>query len=209
MNDIFGLEIIPVGLLETNCYLVSDTSSLETLVIDPGGDSEKIIKAIKNKGLKPAAIVNTHGHADHTGANETIKKTFGIKIYIHRLEAEFLKDPFLNGSSLLPGSMASVSTADVLLEDGSELTAGGLVFKVVHTPGHTPGGICLALRGAIFTGDTLFRGDIGRSDLAGGDEEALARSLKIFSKYPPATVIYPGHGPKSTLEHEFSDNPYL
>ena len=209
MNDKFSLEILPVGVLETNCYLVSDPASLDTLIVDPGGEAEQIMKVIKEKKLKPAAIVNTHGHADHTGANEAIKKYFGIKIYIHRLEADFLKDPFLNGSSFLPESMTSVSSADVLLDDGSELKIGGLAFKVVHTPGHTPGGICLVLRGAIFTGDTLFRGDIGRSDLSGGDDEALLKSLKIFFKYPPATVIYPGHGPKSTLEREFSDNPYM
>lgn len=209
MNDKFGLEILRLGMLETNCYLVSDPATSETLIIDPGAEPARIIKTIREKNLKPVAIVNTHGHADHTGANEALKNNFGIKIYIHRAEQEFLKDPALNGSSMLPESMSSSSRADVLLDDGSELKAGGLVFKVVHTPGHTPGGICLVLRGAMFTGDTLFRGDIGRSDLAGGNEETLMNSLKIFFKYPPATVIYPGHGPSSTLEREFSQNSYL
>jgi len=155
------------------------------------------------------AIVNTHGHADHTGANTAIKNAFNIKIYAHEAEEELLNNPAMNGSSLLPGSMASSTQADVLLKDGSEIKAGSLVFKVIHTPGHTPGGMCLQLEDAIFTGDTLFRGDIGRSDLLGGDEELLMRSLLVFKNYPRNTVIYPGHGPSSTLEKEFSDNPYL
>jgi glyoxylase-like metal-dependent hydrolase (beta-lactamase superfamily II) len=209
MNTKYNLAIIQAGPLGTNCYLVSDPATLETLIIDPGGEADRIIKVIKAKKLVPVAIVNTHGHADHTGANTTIKNTFGINIYTHEAEEELLNDPAMNGSSMLPGSMASATEADVLLKDGEEIKAGSLVFKVMHTPGHTPGGMCLQLEDAIFTGDTLFRGDIGRSDLPGGDEELLMKSLQLFRKYPRNTVIYPGHGPSSTLEKEFSDNPYL
>lgn len=209
MNTKYNLEILQAGPLGTNCYLVSDPATLETLVIDPGGEGERIIKIIKSKKLIPIAIVNTHGHADHTGANAAIKSAFGVKIYAHEAEEELLNNPAMNGSSMLPNSMASSTKADVLLKDGSEIKIGSLVFKVIHTPGHTPGGICLQIGDTIFTGDTLFRGDIGRSDLLGGDEDLLMKSLQVFKKYPRGTVIYPGHGPSSTLEKEFSDNPYL
>ena len=194
MNDKFSLEILPVGVLETNCYLVSDPASLDTLIVDPGGEAEQIMKVIKEKKLKPAAIVNTHGHADHTGANEAIKKYFGIKIYIHRLEADFLKDPFLNGSSFLPESITSESSADVLLDDGSELKIGGLAVKVVHTPGHTPGCQCFSAQGHLFTGDTLFIDVCGRCDLPGSDPKIMYNSLyNVLMKLPDATVIYSGH----------------
>jgi len=209
MSEKFGLVTLKLGMLETNCYIVSDPLTSEALIIDPGGEADRIIRTINEKKLLPVAIVNTHGHADHISANEALRKYFKIPLCIHKDDAPFLKDTRLNGSSMLPGHLTAPAEADVLLENGSELKAGSLVFKVIHTPGHTPGGICLYLDGVLFTGDTLFRGDIGRSDLAGGDEDALMRSLRVFKDYPPATIIYPGHGPASVLRKEFSENPYL
>jgi hydroxyacylglutathione hydrolase len=209
MINKFNLEILRVGALETNCYLVSDPGNAKTLVIDPGGEGKRIVETIRKKKLLREAIINTHGHADHTGANQLLKKTFDIDIYMHKSEEVFLENPFFSGSNIFVTDQSTFKKADVYLEDGSEIRVGGMVFKVIHTPGHSAGGICLAVEGAIFSGDTLFRGDIGRSDLPGGDEETLMRSLKIFSKFPKSTAIYPGHGPSSTLEYEFSENPYL
>ena len=209
MNLAFGIETLQVGPLETNCYIVWDPGSMEALVVDPGSEGGRIVKAALDRKLSPKTIVNTHGHADHTGANVFVKEAFGAKIFIHENDEAFLSDPSLNGSNLLPSHMHSASRADVLLRDGSEIKIGDMTFRVIHTPGHTPGGICLASAGIMFTGDTLFRGDIGRSDLPGGDEEELMKSLKVFLRYPPETVIYPGHGPKSTLGREFAENQYL
>lgn len=208
MSDKYRVVSLRVGIIDTNCYILGDIQTGKALIIDPGGEGDRIVRRIKDEKWTASAVVNTHGHADHTAGNAAIKKAFGTKVYIHKEDAEFLLNPDLNGSSLMPEHIVC-SRADVLLEDGSEINVGNLAVKVIHTPGHTPGGICLSCEDVMFTGDTLFRGDIGRTDLAGGDDEAIARSLKKLLSYPPATVIYPGHGPKSTLKDEFDKNPYL
>lgn len=210
MSEKYFLQTLCVGPIQTNCYLLGDTETGKMAVIDPGGEGERIAKAVKNGKWVLSAIINTHGHFDHTGANGTLRKHFGSKIYIHKDDAEFLLNPDLNGSSFFPERIVCAK-ADVTLEDGQEIKIGGLVLKVIHTPGHTPGGISLYCKdiNIMFTGDTLFRNDIGRADLAGGSEETLMKSLRQYLKYPPATIIYPGHGSKSTLKDEFENNQYL
>ena len=208
MTEKYTLGVKSVGIISTNCYLFADNETGKMIVIDPGGEGKSLVKWIKDLKWTVSAIINTHGHADHIAANSAIKKAFGAKVYIHKDDAEYLLNPDLNGSSMMPEHTVC-SRADVLLDDGAEIKVGTLTIKVIHTPGHTPGGICLACEDVLFTGDTLFRGDIGRTDLAGGDEEALLRSLKKISAYPPGTLIYPGHGPKSNMKHELDNNPYL
>ena len=210
MSEKFSLQSLCVGMIQTNCYLLGDTGTGKMAVIDPGAEGERIVKAINNGKWTLSAIINTHGNFDHTGANGTLKKHSGAKVYIHKEDAEFLLNPDFNGSSFMPEHTVCAK-ADVLVEDGEEIKIGGLTLKVIHTPGHTPGGISLYCKdiNIMFTGDTLFRGDAGRTDLAGGSEETLMKSLRLYLKYPPATVIYPGHGPKSTLKEEFENNQYL
>ncbi|MHB9154129.1 MAG: MBL fold metallo-hydrolase [Endomicrobiales bacterium] len=208
MNTPCLLEKIEVGALETNCYIYADPHTRKAFIIDPGADAEIIQEKITAKKFVPAAIINTHGHFDHIGANRALKSRFKVPLYLHRSEAEYPIDPVRNGS-LLTGQPFTSPAADVLLEEGDTVEAGPLKLMVMHTPGHTPGGISLVGEGLIFTGDTLFLGSAGRWDLPGGDEHALMRSLKRFRMCHPATRIFPGHGPQTTLEDEFRHNPFL
>ena len=199
------IKRIVVGPLESNCYLFGDEATKEIFVIDPGGDYNEIKSVIDKDGLKPKAVINTHGHGDHIGAN----KEFGIPVWIHRLDADFLMDPSKNLSGAF-GFLLKTKTASRLLEDGDILNIGKCSLEVIHTPGHTPGSICLKAEGAIFTGDTLFCEGIGRTDFAYGSEEDIMRSIKekLFT-LDSGYIIYPGHGPDSTIGREKTNNPYI
>ncbi len=199
------IKRIVVGPMESNCYLFGDEATKEIFVIDPGGDYKEIKIVIDKDGLKPKAVINTHGHGDHIGAN----KEFGIPVWIHRLDADFLIDSSKNLSGAF-GFLIKTKTASRLLEDGDILNIGKYALEVIHTPGHTPGSICLKAEGAIFTGDTLFCEGIGRTDFAYGSEEDIANSIKekLFT-LKDNYVIYPGHGPDSTIGHEKTNNPYI
>mgnify|MGYP001583730879 CR=1 FL=1 len=199
------IKRIVVGPLESNCYLFGDEAAKEIFVIDPGGDYREIKSVIDKDGLKPKAVINTHGHGDHIGAN----KEFGIPVWIHRLDADFLIDPSKNLSGAF-GFLLKTKTASRLLEDGDILNIGKYSLEVIHTPGHTPGSICLKAEGAIFTGDTLFCEGIGRTDFAYGSEEDIMDSIKekLFT-LKDNYVIYPGHGPNSTIGNEKANNPFI
>jgi len=198
------IKTIVAGMMEANCYIVGDETTKEAFVIDPGGDYRKIKKAIDAEGLKVQAVVNTHGHGDHIGADGD----FDSPVWIHRLDAEFLKDPSKNLSGGF-GFLLKTKTASRLLEDGDRLKIGRYSLEVIHTPGHTPGSICLKGDGVIFTGDTLFCEGIGRTDFTYGSEEQIIRSIKekLFT-LDEGYVIYPGHGPSSTIGHEKKNNPF-
>jgi glyoxylase-like metal-dependent hydrolase (beta-lactamase superfamily II) len=207
-KNIYRLATITVGALEENCYLLADTESGETFIIDPGAEPDRIIEAIETGGLKPVGIINTHGHWDHIGANGALKQKYGIPIYAFAKEADYLLEPALNCSSLIGPGYRSPA-ADVLLADGQVLRLGQLEIKVLATPGHTAGGISLLVADLAFTGDTLFSGTMGRTDLPGGDEDVILASLSKFKELSPSLKILPGHGPSSTLEKELKHNPYL
>jgi hydroxyacylglutathione hydrolase len=199
------IETIVVSSLESNCYLAGDEDTKEIFVIDPGGDYKKIKNIIDENGLKPKAVINTHGHGDHIGAD----KEFGLPIWIHRLDADFLTDPSKNLSAMM-GFFLKIKPASRMLEDGDVLTIGKYNMEVIHTPGHTPGSICLKAPGVIFTGDTLFCEGIGRTDFAYGSGDDILRSIKerlfvLNDDY----IIYPGHGPVSTIGNEKTSNPYI
>ena len=199
------IKKIVVGPLESNCYLVGDDLTKEIFIIDPGADYEIIKGIIDKDGLKPKAVINTHGHGDHIGAN----KEFGIPVWIHRLDADFLTDPSKNLSGAF-GFLLKTKTASRLLEDGDALSMGKYKLEVIHTPGHTPGSICLKGDGVIFTGDTLFCQGIGRTDFAYGSEEDIMCSIKerLFT-LDDDYIIYPGHGPSSTIGNEKLYNPFI
>ncbi len=196
---------IVVGLLESNCYLAGDEDTKEIFIIDPGGDYDKIKSVIDKNSLKPKAVINTHGHGDHIGAN----KEFGVPVWIHRLDKDFLLDPSKNMSGAL-GFFLKTKPASRLLEDGDILNIGRYSLEVIHTPGHTPGSICLKGDGMIFTGDTLFHEGIGRTDFQYGSEKDIMRSIKerLFT-LDDNYAIYPGHGPSSTISNEKLENPYV
>ncbi|NPV29679.1 MAG: MBL fold metallo-hydrolase [Firmicutes bacterium] len=204
------VKCLAVGPMQANCYLVWCEETKEALVIDPGGEGERILAEIKREQLQVRYIVNTHGHVDHIAANREVKEGTGARILIHSEDAPLLTSPNLN-LSIYVGIPVQGPRADMLLCEGEEITVGKQVrLSVLHTPGHTRGGICLSAGDAIFTGDTLFAGSIGRTDFPGGSYQELLNSIK--SKILPNhddVVIYPGHGPTSTVGYERKHNPFL
>jgi glyoxylase-like metal-dependent hydrolase (beta-lactamase superfamily II) len=188
-----------------NCYIVSDNSTGAAVLVDPGGEPDKIKAVLKKNGLTAKFIINTHGHGDHILGNGY----FGIPVYAHRLEKDFLTDPDKNLSGMF-GMFFKSPEATKLLEDGDKVSLDSLELEIIHTPGHTPGGISIKLGDVVFTGDTLFAGGIGRTDLPEGDERTLYRSIKekLFM-LDDNTVVYPGHGPESTIGEEKASNPFF
>ena len=200
------LETVSVGSMEVNCYILAQKEGGSAIIIDPGAQGKKIRKVLDRFKLNPAFIINTHGHFDHIGADDD----FGVTVYAHKLDVPLLKDAQLNMSGLF--AFPSVVKCEIkILDDNQVLELEGIKLKVLHLPGHTKGGIGLLLeeplKTIVFTGDTLFCRGIGRSDLAGGSPELLAKSIKerLFT-LPDETRIYPGHGPSSTTGEEKRNN---
>ena len=201
------VECLVVGELGVNSYLLIGDG--EGIVIDPGAEGERILALIQRSGVVVRYIVNTHGHFDHTGANGFIKGRTGAELAIHGEDIELLKG-LPHQASLFGLSSPPSPEPDLVLKDGDTLRVKGLVVKAIHTPGHTKGSISLLTNGAVFTGDTIFAGSVGRTDLPGGSYEELMRSIRErILTLPDNTTIYPGHGPSTTLRHERATNPFL
>ena len=202
-----------LGPLETNCWVVSDDMGGPTIVIDPAENADRILAEVGEAEV--AAVVLTHGHFDHLGAVTALIARTGAPLLIHRDDAASITTPFGTGGEAF-GFAVSAPAADQLLSDGEVVKAGDLELGVLHTPGHTPGGICLFWPGAndqapqLFCGDTLFAGSVGRTDFPGGDGRALARSIaEQLAPLPPETVAHPGHGPDTTIGRERRLNPFF
>ena len=201
-----------VGPLEVNCYILWDDATKEAFVIDPGGDADEIKVLVAKERLKVQYIVNTHGHFDHVGGDKGLKSSFGgARLAIHSSDAGLLAEAHEHG--VMYGVMTGNQPApDLLLKDGLELEAGSVKLKVIHTPGHTRGGVCLYEQnmGLLFTGDTLFAGGIGRTDFEGGSYDAIMNSIKArLLTLDDKTKVYPGHGPSSTIGRERTANPFI
>ncbi len=207
-KSLFSVQKVVVGYFETNCYIIFEKSSKKAFIIDPGADTDLIIEKVSSLDLMPIGIINTHGHIDHIGANSELKSSYSIPVHIHKDDENYLYNSSLNGSVFF-GEDKKLPKADVILSDNDIIKKSPFEFKVIHTPGHTPGGICLVIEDIIFTGDTLFKGSVGRWDLPGGSEKELKKSLKILDEFPKELKVFPGHGPESTLKEEFDTNPYL
>ncbi|MFA7283514.1 MAG: MBL fold metallo-hydrolase [Candidatus Omnitrophota bacterium] len=196
------LETVKVGPMQVNCYVLASRPGGRAIIIDPGDDVSKIRAVLRGHNLTPEMVVNTHGHYDHIGADDE----FGVSVYVHRDDLEMLKDPEKNLSSIFSAACKVHSRIEILEEDDL-VRLDDIELRVVHLPGHTPGGIGLLMekpqKGIIFTGDTLFYRGIGRSDLSGGDPEKIEDSLrnKLFV-LPSETKVYPGHGPATTIGRE-------
>lgn len=202
-------ELVVVGALETNCYLVYDEETRECAVIDPGADHEKIVAAIADLELKPVIVLNTHGHVDHIGANSDIVQKYAVPLAMHAADTGMLKVSDYIELSLLLGARNSPAP-DRLLAEGDEIAVGRTSLRVLHTPGHTPGSVGFVHGGVLFSGDTLFCGGVGRTDLPGGSWKDLERSIRErILRLPGETVVLPGHGPWTTVEQERSSNPFL
>lgn len=190
------IQALQVGSIPTNCYLVFDPGRIDALVIDPGDNPERIFSALN--GRTPAAVLLTHGHFDHTGA---LSAFAGVPIYIHEADAPMLSDPHLSVGDG-NGDLRPRPAATHLLADGEQLHLAGLDIAVLHTPGHTPGGVTYQIGDALFTGDTLFAHGYGRTDLPGGDFSALRRSLRRLLHLAGDFRVFPGHSESTTLNHE-------
>ncbi len=203
------LETLVVGVLAVNCYLLGDESTREGIVIDPGGDPRKIIDAIKAVQLHVVAIVNTHAHFDHVGALNEVRDFTRAPFMLHVDETPILAGAQMS-AAIFGMSIAQPKPADRLLRDGDAVSAGAVTLKVLHTPGHTPGGICLLADKCVFVGDTLFQGSIGRTDFPGGDYGTLMGSIRDkLLPLPDDTAVYSGHGAATTLGEEKRFNPFL
>ncbi|SFP22620.1 MBL fold metallo-hydrolase [Salibacterium halotolerans] len=205
-------ETIPLGPIQTNCHLLYNDKK-EAVVFDPGGDADVLYDKIHSLGLKPQAVLLTHAHFDHIGAVDAVRETYDVPVYVHHLEDDWLTNPEKNGSSLfLDGGAISASKADHLITEEGILSAGSFSFEVIETPGHSPGSVsyyCGPLQ-TVFSGDVLFAGAIGRTDLPGGDHAELLHVLHDkMLELPEDTHVACGHGPSTTISAEMDSNPFL
>ena len=206
------IDKLVLGPFSTNCYIVGSESSRAGIIIDPADDAKTILDRVKGLELDIKIIILTHGHIDHVGALKAVKEATGAEMAIHTDDAKSLRG--LRGwlqSFLVPGLTYPLPPPpDRLLKDGDSINVAGLSFKVLHTPGHTPGGICLLGEGIVFSGDTLFNYGIGRTDLPGGSYNQLLESIRTkLMTLPDDTIVYPGHGPETTISAERQANPFL
>jgi len=207
-----NIQQLTVGVMGVCCYIVSCEKTKKAAIIDPGGDEDKILAACKKDDLTVEYIIATHGHPDHVCGNGPIKETTGAKIIMHKDDAQFFaKSEVKEYFSML--GLAESPPADILVENGDTITIGEEELQVIHTPGHTPGGMCLYNAPDCITGDTLFVGGVGRTDFPGGSMEELSRSIREkLLTLPKETIVWPGHGyggSKSTIGEEARSNPYF
>lgn len=204
----FMIQSFAVMPFDENCYVVYDDTH-EGVVIDPGGMADEILSYIRETGLSIKAVLNTHGHCDHIGADDAIRDATKAPLYIHKEDAPMLGDVKLNLSAFM-GFRALARPAEHLLSEGDEISFGQSKLEVLHTPGHSKGGVCFVGDGVAFTGDTLFAGSIGRSDFPGGSEvELIGNIKKRLLVLPDETKVYSGHGPSSEIAWERAHNPFL
>ena len=199
-----------VGAVQTNCYFAINDETKEVLIVDPGDNARQLADRIRQEDLKPVAVLLTHGHFDHAGGAAELAREFQIPVYAHEDEKETLEDPKLNVSWMM-GKEEHFS-ADEFVTDEQELDLAGFHIRVLHTPGHTVGGCCyyLPYEDVVFSGDTLFCMSVGRTDFPKGSMSSIVRSIKEkLMVLPERTIVYPGHGPKTSIKVEAEYNPYL
>jgi len=202
-----------LGVYQTNCYILrADADAVDCLIIDTGLETRPLERLLEENVLNPFAVILTHGHVDHIAALNDLREEYpDMKVYIHQLDAEMLIGSEAN-LWIMAMKPFSTDPPDFVVRDGDKIEAVGIKLDVLHTPGHTPGGICLysSNQAVVFSGDTLFADSIGRTDMPGGDMSQLVASIKnILFNLPENTIVYPGHGPSTTIGHEKANNPFL
>ncbi len=214
MPENIVIEQIPVGDYQVNTYLVACPETKEGVLIDPAGEEQRLALLVQKEGLKLKYILNTHGHADHVVANQKLKEMFLVPVCMHEADDNFFSDKNVRIVTSKELGLPPPEPADILLRDGDIFVVGNISIRILHTPGHTPGSCCFLVDGNLFTGDTLFVGAVGRTDLTGGSLHTLLESLRQkIIKLPPETKIWPGHDygdtPTSTIGREIEENPYI
>lgn len=207
-EDAMKLHILNLGELRVNCYVV-ETSPGRCVIIDLGGDTHHLMDFLENRRLRLRKILLTHGHFDHIGGVEDVRKMTGADVYIHEDDAKMLsseKYSLAAGMSYCPFTPVTEYTA---ITGDSIINDGDLSFRVIHTPGHSEGSVCYICGDVIFSGDTLFRESVGRSDFPGSNSIDMNNSLRALSIFPGDYKVFPGHGPSTTLEHERRANPFM
>lgn len=204
------LKTLAVGMYETNCYVVGSESTKQGMIVDPGAEPGNILNMVEKLRLSIAWIIITHTHFDHIGALKAVKDATGAKLAIHEAETEGAKQAIDQALGVMTGSVGKPAKPDRLLEDGDIIDIGDLQFTVLHTPGHSRGGISLVGQGVVFSGDTLFNSGVGRTDFPGCSHTQLMASIRNkLMALPDETVVFPGHGPETTIGAERRMNPFL
>ena len=201
---------VTVGMLEENCYLYACPQTREAVIIDPGDEAARILAAIEQLALVPKYIINTHGHFDHILAIDAVSEVYPVPLAIHPADVPLYNDELTSRQFELPLPFVK-RKPDILLQEGDRITFGTLTLEVLHTPGHSPGSICLVSQSyCVFSGDTLFYRGIGRTDLAGGDYQQIEQSIrnKLYS-LEDELVVFPGHGQSTTILEEKYENPFV
>lgn len=202
------IKCLSSGLVQSNVFIVSKNG--EGIVIDCGCPPELLLDYTKKQGIKIKHVILTHGHFDHIYYIDQLRQFADVKVHIHQNDLECLSDPKMSGLVLFPvQGVSTFAPADNILKDGDEIKLENLTFKIIHTPGHTKGCVCILVEGALFSGDTLFKSSVGRTDLPGGSLDELKFSIKekLYS-LPDDTVVYPGHGEATTIGFEKNHNPF-
>jgi len=202
------IKRITVGPLQENCYIVGDEQTKQAIVIDPGDEPDRILEVIRDSNFQVSAVILTHAHFDHVGAAGDIKRTAGAKVLMNVADVELYKG-VRDQAAFWGYEVDDLPEPDGFITEGDEVKAGALTFKVIQTPGHSPGGICLYGEGVVFTGDTVFQGSVGRTDFHGGDAEKLKESFRRLINLPGDTIILSGHGGETTVEREKRENFFM
>jgi hydroxyacylglutathione hydrolase len=204
-------EIVTVGPLAVNCFILGDPATREGVIVDPGDEAKRILATVQRLGLTIRYVICTHGHFDHVGGNREAIAATGARLLIHRDDSPFLSRATA-AATMYGLSSENSPPPDEHLEDGMIIRVGGVSIRILHTPGHTPGGCCLLLEGQekVITGDTLFAEGVGRTDFPGSSHEDLIAGIRTkLMTLPDETVAYPGHGPSTTIGHEKRYNPFI
>lgn len=200
---------IPAGIYAANCYIIYSETTKDGIIVDPGGDADVILNTIKENNLKIKHIVLTHGHGDHIGGVMELLDVLKVPLLVHEDDVKMISDAKMNLSNIMPIGAIELNP-DKILKDRDIIPFGDLEAEIIHTPGHTLGGICIKIGDNLITGDTLFQGSIGRTDLEGGDYDTIIKSIKEnLLVFPDDTIVWPGHGVQTTIGSEKRNNPFL
>jgi len=209
MTENLLVHQLSVGPLQVNCFVVACQRTREAMVIDPGEDGPRILQLAESNGYQVKKIVNTHGHFDHIGANQPVKEATGAVLMMHEADLPLLQNA-RNHAQAYGLTVSPSPDPDKFLNEGDVFSVGEQSFSIFHVPGHSPGSVCLLSDGHLFVGDVLFAGSVGRTDLPGGDFDALVEGVreKLF-RLPADTIVHPGHGPDTTIGREKQTNPFV